>query len=322
MVRVAPARRSRFVSLAFVSLALSGCGGCDAEQDGLSARNERLWGREKLAADLQAQARSPIDAESLAADSRAFERVRSMAFQEVVARVGFVRYQGTARFKLSRGGPAVNVFEDTLIEHGLHGGWRVLQKDEKGAVLREKVFSNGLYYVRNGPGALRLQGVADAPGGLTLAEAFEPLRAFTAWYGPRLGVERAGSDLVAGRPAIAYRLGLAAGPDLVEDPKRPGKRLRPTELSGRLLVDAETAAPLSAKLSGVLEIEPPPKGDRWGRLELALDFEIAATEGAPIVVREHVPPIAHRESDLDPLGFLEGKSRTSTVIGGSAGSGR
>jgi hypothetical protein len=298
-------------------LASSGCDGCDDSEAALRAESERLWGREKLAAAIAERAEARIDARALADDVELWERVRTMGFRELVARLGFVVYSGQARFVLERNEQRVEVYEDTTIEHALHGGWRVLQKDEEGVVLREKVFSNGLYYVRSGPGALRAQGVADAPGGVTLDEAFSPLASFTAWYGPRLGIAPAGTAVAGDRVAVRYRLGLAAGPELVEDPTRPGKRLRPLRLDGELLVDAETAAPVGGRIRGALEIEPPPKGTAWGRLELALDFEVKPREATPIEVGEHVPPIAHRDVDLDPLGFLEGETLTSTVIRGT-----
>lgn len=309
--------RSPIRLLPLVLISTAGCGGCGAEEKANAVENTRLWGRDKLAADVAARAEMPLDARAATEDATVRARILEMPFEEVVARIGFATYRGRARFTLERNEQRVDVFEDTLIEQALHGSWRVLQRDEDGDVLREKVYSNGLFYSRNGNGQLRLDGVADKPGSLTRQEAFEPLSAFTAWFGPRLALSPAGSGLSKGRAVVKYKLSLGAGPELVEDPRRPGKRLKPRSLSGELRVDADTGAPMGAQLKGRLDVEPPPGGTEWGRLSVDLDFTIAPRSGDPLVVTDAVPPIERRPKDLDPLGFLERKTRTSTVIGGS-----
>ena len=309
-------RLSGYLTSTLITLALlPGCGSCGGDEV-TRAEGERLWGRVRVAAETAQRARDPIDARQLATNPETAARVLTMPIEEIIARIGFLKYQGKAGFVLERNGHRVEVFEDTLIEHGLNGGWRVLQRDDKGVILREKIHSNGLYYVRNGPGKLRLQGAADALNDATRDQAFEPLSTFTSWFGPRLGMERTGSGLLHGRSVIRYRLGLVAGPSLVEAPNRPGKRLRPMDLTGRLAVDADTGAPLRGRLSGRVDIEPPSPNGEWGRLDLQLEFDLTPTDGAPIVVGEHSPPIARRAVDLDPLGFLKRDTRTSTIIGG------
>lgn len=341
-----------------LALALSGCGACGNESSqAIRDESRRLWGRELLASKIAEQAAEPIEAGALSTDRASRDRVLRMSIDEVVGRLGFLVYSGTARFVLERNGHTVEVEERTLLEHGLGGGWRVLQKDASGTILREKVFSNGIYYVRNGPGQLRAQGVADAPGGLTKDEAFEPLETFTGYFGERLDLERVGTTLAQGRAAVEYRFGLReATPsgdrvdERIGDPNRPASVFRPLRLSGRLLVDTETGAPLGSTLRGELEVEPTedaatspsrapgaPARDQkgaltspgsdpnatslggsgaFGRLEVALDFEVKPVEGRAIVPSKHVPEITRREVDLDPLGFLRGETRTSTVIGG------
>lgn len=298
------------------ALTLTACDGCGGQDEVTLAESQRLWGREKIADAVVQRARQPIKAEKLDQNPNARSRVLNMPIEEVIARVGFLRYSGQARFSLERNGRSMTVFEDTLIEHGLNGGWRVLQRDESGVVLREKVYSNGLYYVRNGPGQLRLRGVADTPGDLTRGEAFSPLSSFTAWFGARLTLKKVGRARASGLPAVKYRFALGAGPSTVSDPNRPEKKLRPARLSGYLLAELETGAPLEGELKGQLDVEPPAEGSEWGRLELDLRFQLVPTDGPPIVVGEHVPPIRRRAVDLEPLGFLKGETRTSTVIGG------
>lgn len=293
-----------------------GCGGCGDSSASLSEEGSRLWGHELQAARWTEAAEAPLDPRSLDRDVEARRRVLDMPVEEVVARLGFLRYQGVARFQLERNGHHLDVFEDTTLEHGLGGSWRVVQRDQDGKLLREKVYANGLYYFRNGPGKLRAQGVADRPGTLARAEAFAPLSDFTSWFGDQLRLDRAGTSSHEGRNALEYTFALDGGGGLVADPHHPDRRLRPERLNGRLYVDEATGAPLRAKLRGTLGVEPPPGSRAWGKLEVALDFRIHPGAGRAIDVGEHIPSIAHRPVDLDPLGFLKGKTRTSTVIGG------
>lgn len=311
-----PLRRPPGTALTLALLAAPACGGCDDSEEAILSESQRLWGREAEAARFEALAEERLDARALDRDAALRRRVLDMPFREVVARLGFVRSESTARFTLERNGHRIEVDEDTRIESGLHGGWRVVQRDRDGALTRERVYANGLYYVRNGPGALRAQGVADRPGELTLEEAFQPLSAFTGWFGDQLDLQPAEDAVRGDRRALRYRFALGPEGGLVEDPRRPGRRVRPERLAGLLWVDAETAAPLAAELTGTLAVEPPPNSPHWGRLEVALELRITPIPGAPIAPGESVPPIVHRSVELDPLGFLEGETRTSTVIGG------
>lgn len=308
--------RSRLAAPVLALFFGAGCGGCGGENDSLEAAGNRLWGADKAAADIEALAREPIDSRGLDVDLEARKKVLEMPLDAVVARLGFVVYEGEARISIERNGHTIDVFEKTRIEHALDGAWRVVQWDEDDAILREKVFTKGMYFSRNGPGKMRLSGVADVPGGVTRNEAFQPLSKLTALFGPRLGLRRDGTALVHERPAIKYVLGLTPGAGLIEPPNHPGKQMRPLKLVGQIMVDAETGAPLGGKLSGQLEIAPPDGGKGWGEMKVALRFDVKPVPGAPLPMPEHIPPIERHEVDLDPLGFLEGRAATSTVIGG------
>ena len=293
---------------------LPACGGCE-DGDGMDKERTRLWGQDKLSAELEAKAKAPIDARALDDRPDVKNRVLGMEFKEVVARLGFVTYKGKATFKLERLGHNLNVVEDTLIEHGLHGTARVLQKDGDGAVTRETVFTNGIYYVRNGPGKMRVAGNQPDQSTVTVEEAFEALNTFTRYYGPRLGLADAGSKTIEGRNAAAYDFILLDGSDLVEVPGMKGKK-KPISVKGQLYVDEATGAPIGAKLRGRLDIPPPAEDQPWGKLKLKLDFTIATSEPKEIKPGEHVPTIKRRPVDLNPIAFLDGGTRTSTVIGG------
>lgn len=295
-------------------LALPACGGCENDE-GMANEVQRLWGRDKIAAEVQAKADQDIDANALDARPDTKSHVLNMSFEETVARLGFLQYKGKATFKVGRNKHKLSVVEETLVEHGLHGSFRVLQKDEDGSVTRETVYTNGVYYVRNGPGQLRVQGTRLADQMATTKEAFEPLSTFTRYYGPRLGLAKVGPANVKGRSAIKYDFVLLEGSELVEVAGMKGKK-KPTKLKGALYVDEATGAPIKAKIDGTLMIPPPKEVGKWGQLTLHLDFEIQTTEGLEIKPGEFIATIKRHPVDLEPTGFLKGGTRTSTVIGG------
>jgi hypothetical protein len=93
---------------------------------------------------------------------------------------------------------------------------------------------------------------------------------------------------------------------------------KPISLKGNLYIDDGTGVPVKANLKGNLEIPPEKEGagEKPGNLDLTLAFDVKPVEGVEIKPKEFVPEIKRREVDLDPLAFLEGETRTSTVIGG------
>ena len=296
------------------SWALLHCGGCE-QSTGLSDEGLRLWGRRKLADDVKEQAQAPIDAAALDADDKARRRVLSMRFDEAVARYGYLELSSVATFVLTRNGHRVAVHESTVVQHGLHGSFRVVQKDEDEAVTRESVFNNGVLYIRNGArGKMRLQGIINDQHLAVREEAWAPLKTFTQYYGSRLGLSAAGSSRVGRRRAVRYKLMLLDGPELIEVPGINGKKA-PVSLSGYVHVDAETGVPTKVKLRGELRI-PGAEGAEPGILKLSLDSSIKPGKDEEIRPGDFVPTIAHRPVDLDPLKFLDTDTRTSTVIGG------
>lgn len=306
--------RTRALALLLL-LGSSGCGGCGEKPQ----TADRLWGRDRIAEELAIKSKETIDAYALEERPEIKNRVLQMKLDEVVARLGFLEYQGVATFHLSRNGHHLRLQENTKIEHGLHGSWRVLQKDEDGTITRETVFNNGVVYVRNGPGKLRVQGAMDSQHKELRDEAFQALSVYTSYYGPRCGLKKVGAAQVAGRGAAKYELVLLEGSPLITVPGMKGSK-KPVTLSGTLMVDEQTGAPLAAKLEGVLSI--PGKDDQAepGKLELSLDFTISTTEGKEVAPGEFIPTIKRHPVDLDPLAFLDGGTRTSTVIGGKRGS--
>lgn len=293
---------------------LSACGGCN-DRDDMDREGRRLWGREQLAAEVDEKAKEPIDAYLVGERPDLKNRVLQMRYEEAVARLGFIQYTGEARFDLARNKNHIDLVEKTLIEHGLHGSFRILQKDKSDTVTRELVYNGGVMYARNGPGKMRVQGMVQTRHLELLDEVWQPLRVYTSYFGPRVGLEKKGSATIHGRGAAKYAFVLLEGSEFVEVPGMRGKK-RPLSLSGTLFVDEKTGVPLKASLRGQLEIPPPKADQKAGTLKLSLEFDIKPIEGAEIKPKDFVPTIKHRPSDLDPLAFLDGGTRTSTVIGG------
>ena len=307
-------RRYRAIVFAGLAAGLLHCGGCD-KSTGLADEGRRLWGRQKIEAAVQAQAERPIDAGQLHLDRKALERVVTMSFDEVVARFGFLRLESTATFELTRNGHRVPILEKTVIEHGIDGTFRIVQKDEDDDVTREIIYSNGVMYYRNGAkGKMRAEGMAEHRRYALREEVWSPLKAFTGYYGPRLGVRSAGTGKVSGRRAVRYRFVLLDGPERVRAADMKGEKA-PVDLAGELWVDQKTGVPSKVKLRGELQIPGAP-GTPPGVLKISLNSKIAATKGEEFRPESSVPAIAHRPVDLDPLRFLKEDTRTSTVIGG------
>ncbi len=307
---------------AIITLVLLGAsftsGGC-TKSDGLAKLGQRTWGREKLDEEVKARAMEPIDAYQLDANPAIRQRILTMSFQELVARFGFLRLESTASFDLSRNGLRIPVFEKTVVEHGLDGTFRVVQQDKDEHVTREFIYNNGVLYIRNGnTGKMRVQGTIGDSHLKLREEAWAPLKAFTGYFGPRLGLRQVGGAKVGRRRAVRYRFGLLDGPELVAVPGIKGHKA-PVALSGNLYVDEKTGIPLKVKLRGELRVpvatDAQPDAEP-GILKVFYTAVISPAEGKELKPESYVPTIAHRKVELDPLRFLEEDTRTSTVIGG------
>jgi len=284
--------------------------GCPANEENVSAK-ARIWGNEKVSTESEKLAAEKLDPRNLA-DRATLTRVLNMTFEEVVLRMGFVEYTGTAVIDVSRGGQNIRVTEESLIEQGLHGGFRVLQKDRRGEPTREGVHHNGIFFIRNGTGEMRVQGIVKDQHITMRQEAWAPLSTFTGYFGERVGAKATGGTSHEGRPAEGYDLVLLDGPELIKAGKDKPKK--PVLLKGKIKVDAETAVVLMAELTAKLDV-PHDKGDP-GHVEATLRSSLKTVEGKEIKPGEFVPTIKRHPTDLDPLAFLSGDTRTSTVIGG------
>jgi hypothetical protein len=306
---------NRALALLLVAAALSGCGGCSPEKE-VNRESQRVWGKDKLEQEFAEKAKETIDAYALEDRPELKSRVLAMRFEEVIARLGFVEYTGSARFLLKRNGHTIDVPESSTLRHGLHGSFSMKQLDADGQVTREVIYNNGILYGQNGAkGKMRVMGMIKSAPEKIRDEAWQPLRVFSSYYGPRFGLRKIGSQTVHGRSAANYELVLLDGSPLIEVPGMKGAK-KPISLDGNLWIDDGTGVPIKAKLKGQLEIPPEKPDGNPGQLDLSLAFDVKTIEGEEIKPKEFIPEIKRREVDLDPLAFLEGETRTSTVIGG------
>ena len=96
-------------------------------------------------------------------------------------------------------------------------------------------------------------------------------------------------------------------------PDFKGKK-EPTSLSGKVAIDRQTGVPIRANLQGTLLI--PHTSGPPGTIKLSLRFTLKPGNGNEVLPGEFVPTIRRRENDIDALSFLDGGTRTSTIIGG------
>lgn len=288
----------------------TGCGGCGESP---STPLRQVWGKLQVADAIKRRAAEPIDAHALDDDRQVQERVLTMPFEEVVERLGFVEYHGVARFKITSG-RTLSIVEDTVLRHGLAGSFQVIQKDGDGNLERESIYTNGVHFVRNGPGKMYVQGMIKGHHLKVRDEAWQPLRVYTRYFGEWLRLEEAGTEVINERSAVRYRFALGAGAGPVEVAGSDGPKT-PESLSGTLWVDEKSGVPVKSSLDGVLAV-PLKDAAEPAKLTLGLETSVALIEGIEIKPTEFEPTITRHPVDLDPLSFLKGGTRTSTVIGG------
>jgi hypothetical protein len=298
--------------LGLVALALL-LSACPKKKEEAQAAKLRVFGKEPPTPELEKKAAEAIDARALASDPALARRAWSMPWEEVVARLGVVEYRGAAKIDVARGRPQFAITEDSRITQGLAGSFHLIQKDSEGRELREAFYNNGVFFFSNGGGDMRVEGmVKDRPLELR-NELWAPLATFLRYYGPRVGLAPAGEVSVGGRSGVKYALVLVEGPEVVDDATGDAPKA-PRSLKGHVVFDSERGAPIEAVFTGLLEA--PSKGEP-GRIELSLNMRVTPV-AAPADLRpaKYVPGIERHPLEPAPLAFLDGGTRTSTVIGG------
>jgi len=301
---------------------------CSKNEENLEAKR-RIWNNEPVVEDVKTRSAETIALDKLESDQAVRARVLGMKIDEVTARFGFFEYTGKARIVVAGGKRKIDVTEDTTITQGLHGSFTVRQKNERGEPMRELVYNNGMMFIKNGTGVMRAQGVVKDQHIRVRDEAWEPLSVFTRYFGPRVGLKKVGTATFMQRDVVDYQMVLLDGPELIEG-KDGDKAKKPLSLKGQLLIDVKTAVVLRAKITGKLEVpeakvptsttakrkNSKPKQRKAGTIRVYLTSKIKPIKGEEQRPKKFVDAIQRHPTDLNPLAFMKGDIRTSTVIGG------
>lgn len=304
----------RTLPLTFTALALL-LAGCPAKKDDAQAAKARIFGKEPPTPALEKKAAEPIDGRAIGTDPVLAQRALRMSWEELVARLGVVEYRGVAKLEVSRGRPAFSVTEDSVITQGLGGSYRLFQKDGEGRELREAFYNNGVFFFSNGTGQMRVEGmVRDRPLAMR-EELWAPLSTFLRYYGPRAGLAPAGEVAVGTRSGVKYQLVLVEGPAIVDagDGDTPKA---PKILKGHIVFDTDKGAPIEADFAGELAVPAATAGAEPGKITFSLTMRVKAVEALDLKPKTYVPGIERHPLEPEPLAFLDGGTRSSTIIGG------
>ncbi len=275
-----------------------------------AADPNRPWGHRLEQQRLAGQARESLDPRRFGDDPQLRARILGLSFAEAEARLGPVRYEGSARFRLQRNGHDLNVVEHSVIESGPGGDVRVVQTDADDRLLREAIRVSDRWYVRKGQGDLHPADFVQRRNLRVHEEAYEALAAFMSAMGGRAAWKPQADRSVGGRPAVGFAAHLAGtGPPH----QLFGASARAEELSGRLWLDAETGVPVNADLRGRLRLTD---AESPGTLEASVELRVRPSSPKTFDVADARARPPRPEIDLDPLAFLERLTRTSTIIGG------
>ena len=312
------------VSLAGV-LAISLMTSCSKSAENQAAK-QKIWNNEVEVTQLEKASKEKLDASKLASDAKTRERVLRMTAQEAILRHDPFEYTGTARIIVGGRARRLDVTEKTKITTGLHETFSIEQKDAEDKPTRAVVYNNGTMFIRNGSGEMRAQGIVNNQHLRVLEEAWEPLSVFSSYFGPRFKLTSAGVENFRKREAFKYEISLGDGEELIES-KDGDRAKKPVSLSGSLLVDARTAVVLKASIKGKLEVPsavaptstttPTKKAPKVGTIIVRLNYDLNTIEAKEQRPSKFIDAIRRHPTDLNPLAFMKGDTRTSTVIGGT-----
>jgi hypothetical protein len=310
----------RFVLVLFLLVA------CKRSED--EAARERIFSPEQPVG-AAAEAREPLDARKLDSDPKVAQRVLHMTQAEIGDRLGPHKSQQRVQFAWFRGpglpdgGSEVSLSEETTLLDGASGDFSVRQVNDHNQGL-ELVWKGGEVYVKSlyGPFHKRrtdrtdvnrireqalsglstfdrlARGLKLKAAGETTAEGRRVLKYQVAGWGARAG-EKEKSDL----PPVVY-------PDGKPDPDT-SRRLelwqeeQPTQVSGTILVDAETGVPVGCDLEGQFKVAASAKSQPAAELSVhsvLVTSSIGRDPGIKTPQAEPEPSVPHAVKD--PLRFL------------------
>ena len=321
---------------AWVLLLAAALTSCRRRSEDEAAR-QRIFSPEEPVGAL-AEAKEPLDAHKLADDPALARRVLHMPQAEVAERLGPHRAQTRVQFAWFRGpglpdgGSEVSLAEETALAQGTHGDFSVRLSNDHNQGF-EIVWVNGQAFVKSLYGPFRKRRTDRTDPAKVREQALAALGAFDR-LARGLKLKLAGDATHEGRRAVRYTVaGFGAGGlkkdsgDLppVEFPQPPagqaGKALgpdpdtahrlelwekeEPSSVSGSLLVDAETAAPLACDLQGHFTVGAQSKGQAAAELDLHSVLVTQAVGKDPGLKEPQVeaqPSVPHAVKD--PLRFL------------------
>ena len=277
-----------------------------------------------------AEAKDPLDARRLADDPALAQRVLHMPRAEIEARLGAHKAQQRVQFAWFRGpglpdgGSEVSLSEETTLQQAPGGDFSVRLVNDHNQGL-ELVWSAGEVFVKSlyGPFHKRrtdrtdverireqaLSGLATfdrlarglklKPSGEATAEGRRAIRYSVAGFGART-VQQQTAEL----PRVEYPEDKGPDPDTARRLELWDKE-EPTEVSGTVLVDAETGAPLGCDLQGHFKVPGAPTSGPAAELDLHSVLVTSAVGKAQSIkapTAEPEPSVPHAVKD--PLRFL------------------
>lgn len=301
-------------------------------RSGDEAARARIFSPEQPVGET-AQAKERIDARALGTDPNLAKRVLHMPQSEVEARLGAHKAQQRVQFAWFRGpglpdgGSEVSLSEETTLQQAPGGDFSVRLANDHNQGL-ELVWVKGEVFVKSLYGPFHKRRTDRTDVQRIREQAMSGLSTFDR-LARGLKLKSAGETSADGRSVVRYTVtgfGARAGEKekselpAVEYPETSGKpgpdpdtarrlelwdKEEPTEVSGTLVVDAETGVPLAADLKGHFKV---PSGSNAGpAAELALHTVLVTSAvgkdpGLKAPKAEPEPSVPHAVKD--PLRFL------------------
>jgi hypothetical protein len=276
-----------------------------------------------------AEAKETLDAHKLATDPALARRVLGMQQSEIEARLGAHKAQQRVKFAWFRGpglpdgGSEVSLAEETTLSQSASGDFSVKLSNDHNQGL-ELVWARGEVFVKSLYGPFRKRRTDRTDVQRVREQALSGLATFDR-LARGLKLKLVGDTVVEGRRAVRYEvagfgaraaaadksdLAPAQVPDGKLDPDT-ARRLElwekeaPSDLSGTITIDAQTAAPLACDLDGEFGVPPSSKSAPPAELDLRTTLNTTAF-GQEIAIKtpraEAEPSAPHAVKD--PLRFL------------------
>ena len=319
----------------FVLLALVAVTSCKRRSEDEVARQRIFSPEEPIGA--AAEAKEQLDARRIESDPELAHRVLHMPQAEVAERLGAHRAQTRVQFAwfrgpgLADGGAEVSLSEETTLADGPHGDYSIRLSNDHNQGF-EILWVNGQALVkslygpfrkrrtdRTDPARVREQALAALPSfdrlarglklkldGETKSDGRRALRFSVTGFGARPHPKENNDLPPVEFPSLVGQAGKPGAPD--PDTARRlelWQQEEPISVTGTVLVDAETAAPLGCDLQGRFKVEPDSKAGPAAELDLHSVLTTQAIGKDPNLKEpkfEAEPSVAHAVKD--PLRFL------------------